>query len=72
MEQSQPDVDFCSFVFLSISYDHSFISSNIAEPFEWTQKGPFSKKEGAAVYYKSQNSYTYSEANDYCHQQGGL
>ena len=48
---------------------NNFISTNIAEPFEWTKKGP---KNAEAVYYKSQNLYTYPEANGYCRQQGGF
>ena len=47
----------------------NFNSTNIAEPFEWTKKV---QKNAETVYYKSQNLYTYPEANGYCRQQGGL
>ena len=49
---------------------HSFISSKTAEPFQWTKIQW--TKENEEVYYMSQNPYNYSEANDYCNQQGGL
>ena len=41
----------------------NFNSTNIAEPFEW-----FKTKNTGEVFYKSQNPYTYNEANDYCNQ----
>ena len=39
---------------------------NIDEPFEWTRKSGGHED----VYFKSQNPYTYTQANNYCHRQG--
>ena len=44
---------------------------NIDEPFEWTRQ--FVDNEGPEpenVYFKSQNSYTYTQAKDHCNRQG--
>ena len=44
----------------------ALLSPNIDEPFEWQKLNVNGQK---AVYFKSQNPYTYSEAIQYCNRQ---
>ena len=45
----------------------ALLSPNIDEPFEWQKLADVNGQE--AVYFKTQNPYTYSEAIQYCNRQ---